>query len=286
MALTLRPITPSIGVEIAGVQLSRIDDEDFARLHRALLDRQVIVLRDQQLSPEDHLAFARRFGELEPPHPVFAHLADHPEVSVLETRGNEGIYNDEWHTDVTFRAQPALGSILYARIVPENGGDTLWASMYAAYEALSPAIKRAIEGLSAIHDICGGGPYGRTANFRESVLGQPNGLQRLAEIQQKFPPMSHPLVRVHPETGRRALFVNRSFTTRIEGLSKLESAWLLGLLLEHMEQVNFQMRHRWRPNDLVMWDNRCTQHLAVSDYAPAHRLMHRITVQGDRPRAA
>jgi taurine dioxygenase len=286
MALTLRPITPSIGVEIAGVQLSRIDDEDFARLHRALLDRQVIVLRDQQLSPEDHLAFARRFGELEPPHPVFAHLADHPEVSVLETRGNEGIYNDEWHTDVTFRAQPALGSILYARIVPENGGDTLWASMYAAYEALSPAIKRAIEGLSAIHDICGGGPYGRTANFRESVLGQPNGLQRLAEIQQKFPPMSHPLVRLHPETGRRALFVNRSFTTRIEGLSKLESAWLLGLLLEHMEQVNFQMRHRWRPNDLVMWDNRCTQHLAVSDYAPAHRLMHRITVQGDRPRAA
>jgi taurine dioxygenase len=98
--------------------------------------------------------------------------------------------------------------------------------------------------------------------------------------------MSHPLVRVHPETGRRALFVNRSFTTRIEGLSKLESAWLLGLLLEHMEQVNFQMRHRWRANDLVMWDNRCTQHLAVSDYAPAHRLMHRITVQGDRPRAA
>jgi taurine dioxygenase len=286
MALTLRPITPSIGVEIVGVQLSRIDDEDFARLHRALLDRQVIVLRDQQLSPEDHLAFARRFGELEPPHPVFAHLPDHPEVSVLETRGNEGIYNDEWHTDVTFRAQPALGSILYARIIPENGGDTLWASMYAAYEALSPAIKRGIEGLSAIHDICGGGPYGRTANFRESVLSQPNGLQRLAEIQQKFPPMSHPLVRVHPETGRRALFVNRSFTTRIEGLSKLESAWLLGLLLEHMEQVNFQMRHRWRANDLVMWDNRCTQHLAVSDYAPAHRLMHRITVQGDRPRAA
>jgi taurine dioxygenase len=286
VALTLRSITPSIGVEIAGVQLPGIDDEDFARLHRALLDRQVIVLRDQQLSPEDHLAFARRFGELEPPHPVFAHLADHPEVSVLETQGNEGIYNDEWHTDVTFRAQPALGSILYARIVPENGGDTLWASMFAAYEALSPAIKRAIEGLSAIHDICGGGPYGRTANFRESVLGQPNGLQRLAEIQQKFPPMSHPLVRVHPETGRRALFVNRSFTTRIEGLSKLESAWLLGLLLEHMEQVNFQMRHRWRPNDLVMWDNRCTQHLAVSDYAPAHRLMHRITVQGDRPRAA
>jgi taurine dioxygenase len=284
MALTLRPITPGIGVEIAGVQLSQIGDDDFARLHQALLDRLVIVLRDQQLSPEDHLAFAGRFGELEPPHPVFAHLPDHPQVSVLETRGNEGIYNDEWHTDVTFRTRPALGSILYARIVPEEGGDTLWANMYAAYEALSPAIKRTIEGLSAVHDICGGGPYGRTANFRESLLARPDGLQRLGEIQREFPPMTHPVVRVHPETGRKALYVNRSFTTHIEGLSKLESAWLLGLLLEHVEQVSFQMRHRWRANDLVMWDNRCTQHLAVSDYAPAHRLMHRVTVQGDQPR--
>src|ERR1700722_8135501 len=167
MTVTLKPITSAIGVEVAGVQVACMDDRDFAAIPRALLDHLVIVLHDQQLSPEDHLAFARRFGELEPPHPVFAHLADHPEVSVLETRGNEGIYNDEWHTDVTFRAQPALGSILYARIIPENGGDTLWASMYAAYEALSPAIKRGIEGLSAIHDICGGGPYGRTANFRE-----------------------------------------------------------------------------------------------------------------------
>jgi len=286
MAPTLRPITPGIGVEIAGVQLARLDDRDFAVIHRALLDQLVIVFRDQQLSPEDHLAFARRFGELEPPHPVFAHLPDHPQVSVLENRGNEGVYNDEWHTDVTFRTRPALGSILYARVIPEKGGDTLWANLNAAYEALSPALKRAIEGLSAYHDICGGGPYNRVATYREIVLAQPNGPQRLAEIQREFPPMLHPVVRVHPETGRRALFVNRSFTTRIDGLSKLESDWLLGLLLEHAEQTGFQMRHRWRVNDLVMWDNRCTLHLATADYAPAHRLMHRVTVQGDRPSAA
>jgi taurine dioxygenase len=285
MALALKPLTPTIGVEIAGAQIARMDDSDFAIVHRALLDHLVIVFHDQQVSPEDHLAFARRFGELEPPHPVFPHLPGHPQVSVLENRGNEGVNNDEWHTDVTFRAKPALGSILYARIIPERGGDTLWANLNAAYEALSPALKRAIEGLSAWHDICGGGPYNRVANYREIVLAQPDGPQRLAGIQREFPPMLHPVVRLHPETGHKALFVNRSFTTHIDGLSKLESDWLLGLLLEHAEQTAFQMRHRWRVNDLVMWDNRCTLHFATADYAPAHRLMHRITVLGDRPRA-
>jgi taurine dioxygenase len=285
MAVALKPLTPRIGVEIAGAEIARMDDSDFAAVHRALLDHLVIVFYDQQLTPEEHLAFARRFGELEPPHPVFPHLPGHPQVSVLENRGNEGVNNDEWHTDVTFRAKPALGSILYARIIPERGGDTLWANLNAAYDALSPALKRAIEGLSAWHDICGGGPYNRVANYREIVLAQPDGPQRLAEIQRDFPPILHPIVRMHPETGRKALFVNRSFTTHIEGLSKLENDWLLGLLLEHAEQTAFQMRHRWRVNDLVMWDNRCTLHLATADYAPAHRLMHRVTVQGDRPRA-
>ena len=283
MGIAFNAVTPGIGVEISGVQIARIDDRDFAAIRRALLDHLVIVFHDQQLSPQEHLAFARRFGELEPPHPVFAHLPDNPQVSVLENRGNEGVYNDEWHTDVTFRREPALGSILYARVIPEKGGDTLWANMYAAYEALSPVLKRAIDGLSAWHDICGGGPYNRVASYRDIVLAQSNGAQRLAGIQREFPPMLHPVVRQHPGTGRKALFVNRSFTTHIDGLSKLESAWLLGLLLEHAEQTGFQMRHRWQVNDLVMWDNRCTQHLATADYAPAHRLMHRVTVQGDRP---
>jgi taurine dioxygenase len=281
--IDLRPIAPTIAAEVAGIDLARLDDRQFAAIRRALLDHLVLVFRDQHLSPEDHLGFARRFGELEPPHPVFAHLPEHPQVSILENKAGKGINNDEWHTDVTFRALPAMGSILYARVIPPSGGDTLWASMYAAYEALAGPIKAMIGGLSAVHDVCGGGPFAHSANYREIVLAQPDGRRRLAEIEREFPPVSHPVVRTHPETGRRALFVNRSFTTKIEGLSKLESSWLLGMLVEQAEQTQFQMRHRWRVNDLVMWDNRCTQHLAISDYAPAHRLMHRITVLGDRP---
>lgn len=284
MTLQIRRLTPTIGAEIIGVELARIGDGDFPALRQALHEHLVIVFRDQQLKPEDHLAFARRFGELEPPHPVFRGLPGHPQISVLENRGNEGVYNDEWHTDVTFRPSPALGSILYARVIPESGGDTLWANMVAAYEALAKPIKSMIDGMTALHDIFGGSPYGRVANYREIVRAGTDGARRLAEIQNEFPPIAHPVVRIHPETGRRALFVNRSFTTQIEGLTKLESAWLLGMLLEHAEQTYFQMRHRWRADDLVMWDNRCTQHLAIADYAPAHRLMHRITVLGDRPR--
>jgi taurine dioxygenase len=283
IALDIRPITPTIGAEIAGIDLSRLDDANFIAVRHALLDHLVIVFRDQQLSPENHLAFARRFGELESPHPVFAHLPEHPQVSVLENRAGQGVYNDEWHTDVTFRPCPALGSILYARVIPESGGDTLWSNMYAAYEALADPVKRMVDGLAAVHDICGGGPYGRVPSYREIVLARPDGQCHLHQMESDFPPVTHPVVRTHPETGRRALFVNRSFTTRIEGVSKLESAWILGMLLEHAEQIGFQMRHRWRANDLVMWDNRCTQHLAVADYAPARRVMHRITVQGDRP---
>lgn len=282
-SLHIRPITPTIGAEVIGADLSRLDDATFTAVRRALLDHLVIVFRDQRLTSENHLAFARRFGDLEPPHPVFAHLPEHPQVSVLENRGDKGVNNDEWHTDVTFRPCPALGSILYARVIPENGGDTLWANMYAAHEGVAEPIKQLLEGLYAVHDVCGGGPYERVPNYREIVLAQKGGAERLREIEAEFPPVRHPVVRAHPETGRRALFVNRSFTKRIEGVSKLESAWLLGMLLEHAEQVGFQMRHRWRVDDLVMWDNRCTQHLALADYSPAHRLMHRVTVLGDRP---
>ncbi len=282
-AIVVRPVTAAIGGEVTGVDLRAIDDAAVAAIRAALLERLVLVFRGQSLAPADHLAFARRFGELEPPHPVFAHLPEHPQVSVLENRDGVGVNNDEWHTDVSFRADPALGSVLYARIVPAIGGDTLWANMYAAYDDLAEPLRQAISGLRAIHDVCGGGPFGRVANYREIVLAGPDGHRRLAEIERDFPPVSHPVVRVHPETGRRALFVNRSFTTRIEGLSKLESSWLLGLLLEHAEQTTFQMRHRWQADDVIVWDNRCTQHLAVADYGPAHRLMHRITVLGDNP---
>jgi alpha-ketoglutarate-dependent taurine dioxygenase len=182
MSFAIQPITPTIGAEILGVDISRIDEAIFPAVRQALLDHLVIVFRDQHLRPEDHLTFARRFGELEPPHPVFAHLPDHPQVSVLENRGDQGVYNDEWHTDVTFRTCPALGSILYAQVVPECGGDTLWSNMYAAYDRLAEPIKTLIDGLTAVHDICGGGPFGRVPNYREIVLAQPEGPRRLSEI--------------------------------------------------------------------------------------------------------
>ena len=282
-AFRIRQISPTIGAEIDGVDLATADSATLEAIRRVLIDHLVIVVRGQRLDPEDHLAIARSFGDLEPPHPVFAHLPDHPQVSVLENRGGGGVDNGEWHADVTFRERPALGSLLYARIVPPVGGDTLWANMESAYEALSEPVRDAIDGLTAVHNVCGGGPYGRVPSYRDIVREQPDGNRRLAEIEEEFPPVPHPVVRTHPETGRRALFVNRSFTTAIDGVSKLESAWLLGMLLEHAEQPRFQMRHRWRADDLVVWDNRSTQHFAVSDYAPAHRLMHRVTVLGDRP---
>src|ERR1700687_4454814 len=192
MPLDIRALTPTIGAEIAGLDLTRIDSGTFSSIRQALLDHLVIVFHGQTLAPENHLAFARRFGELESPHPVFAHLPDHPRISVLENRGNKGVYKDEWHTDVTFRPAPALGSILYARVVPESGGDTLWSNMNAAHETLSEPIKEMIAGLTAVHDICGAGPYGRVPNYREIVLAGPDGRRRLSEIEREFPPVSHP----------------------------------------------------------------------------------------------
>ena len=273
--IEVRPLTPQIGAEIDGLDLSRqLDDDTFDDLKDALNKHLVIFFRDQDISPAEHLAFARRFGEVEPPHPIFGKVPECPEVSIIEQKGEQGIYNDEWHTDVTFRRNPAMASILVGRIIPPVGGDTLWASMYAAYEALSAPMRQLVDGLSAIHDI--------TEGFGDIVTAK-DGLAKLRAMQETFPPVVHPVVRTHPATGRRALFVNRSFTTRLLGVTKIEGEHLLEMLLRHAEQSSFQVRFRWRQNSIAMWDNRCTQHFAASDFAPRHRLMHRVTVAGDEP---
>ena len=273
--IEVRPVTPTIGAEIVGVDLARLDDATFGDVNDALLRHQVLFFRDQDITPAEHLAFARRFGPVEPPHPVFDHVAEAPEVTIIEQKGKQGIYNDEWHTDVTFRECPPLASILYCQVAPRAGGDTLWSSMTAAYEALSDPIKRLIESLEAVHDI--------TRGFIDVLLAKPDGVAELERARKANPPVVHPVVRTHPVTGRRALFVNRSFTVAIRGVSRLEGDGLLALLLHHAEQANFQVRFTWRPRSLVVWDNRCTQHYAVADFAPAHRKMHRVTVIGDRP---
>ncbi|MEX2648952.1 MAG: taurine dioxygenase [Alphaproteobacteria bacterium] len=273
--IEVRPITPNIGAEIAGADLARLDEATFEDIHEALLKHLVLFFRDQDITPAEQLGFARRFGEIEPPHPVFDRVPEAPEVSVIEQKGTVGIYNDEWHTDVTFRARPPLASILHCQIAPEIGGDTLWSSMVAAYDALAEPIKRLIEPLKAIHDI--------TRGFMETWLAKPDGVAEMQRAQRENPPVVHPVVRTHPVTGRRALFVNRSFTVAIKGLSRTESDGLLALLLRHAEQPSWQVRFRWRPRSLAIWDNRATQHYAAADFAPAHRKMHRVTVIGDRP---
>jgi taurine dioxygenase len=273
--IEVKPVTPIIGAEIIGVDLARLDDAGFADLNDALLRHQVLFFRDQAITPRQHLDFARRFGPVEPPHPVFDHVPDVPEVTVVEQKDGRGVYNDEWHTDVTFRVTPPMASILHCQVAPPAGGDTLWASMTAAFEALSEPIKRLIEPLEAIHDISRG--------FEAYLLGQPDGVAKLEKARAENPPVIHPVVRSHPVTGRPALFVNRSFTVALQGLSRIESDELLALLLRHAEQPNFQVRFTWRPASLAIWDNRCTQHYAVADFGPAQRKMHRVTVIGDRP---
>ncbi len=275
-SIEVSPLGPVLGAEIHGLDLSAgIDTAVCDVIHQALLDHLVVFLPDQRIGPAEHLALARHFGEVEPPHPVFGNVAGLPEVTVIEQHGDGSLYNDVWHTDVTFRACPAKASILHCQTMPrEGGGDTLWSSLYAPYEALSPAVRDMIEGLTAIHD------YYQA--FGPSVLAGEGGVRQLARDIVALPPVEHPVVRTHPETGRKGLFVNRTFTREIKGLSGVESDHILRMLCEFAEHPNYQVRRSWKPRDLAIWDNRCTMHLAASDFS-GHRKMHRVTVIGDRP---
>ncbi len=276
----VRPLSPALGAEIVGADLARpMPDEVFARVKRALLDHCVLVFRDQHLSPERQIAFSRRFGELH------IHLLDrylmtgHPEILMLTNVkendrpigiGDAGRY---WHSDVSYEAEPPLGSLLYGVEIPPAGGDTLFANMYAAYDALDQAGKRRVAGLRARHRYT-------MARYRELTEETDRAS---AERNARLQAVSHPIARRHPETGRKALYVNRGFTIGIEGPPAPKAEALLAELLDHVEDPRFQYRHVWRPRDLVFWDNRCVMHLATP-YDPAHtRLMWRTTVKGDRP---
>ncbi len=274
--IEVEPLTPSIGAVLRNVDLAQpLEEASFAEIKAALLAHHVIFFPDQRITPTQQLAFAERFGEVDEPHPVFKAHPQEPRVMLIEQKGREGVYNDMWHTDVTYQQCPPMGSILHAQILPPQGGDTLWASMYAAYDALSDRMKAFLDGMTALHD------FGYS--YSGYLLDKPEGRKRLREIEDQYPTVEHPVIRTHPETKRKLLFVNRSFTMRIKGLSQGESDGLLRLLCDHCEQPAFQVRHQWRVGDLAMWDNRCTQHLAVSDYYPHHRKMHRVTIRGERP---
>jgi taurine dioxygenase len=270
-SLNVVATTAALGAEISGVSLADLDDATFAEIHTAWLEHQVLFFRDQDLTPDQHKAFGRRFGELQV-HPFLQSRKDegHPEIIVLESDADRPTLAAGWHTDVTFLPNPPMGSILRAVEAPAVGGDTMWSSMYAAYEALSSTMQRLLSDLVAIHDTAK--TFSRDA-YPADKHPEPG----------QMPSTEHPLVRTHPETGRKSLFVNRAFTSRIVGMRRRESETLLNFLYDLVGTPEFTCRFRWEKNSIAIWDNRCTQHRAVADNAKAHRRMERVTIEGDRP---
>ncbi len=270
------PMNPVIGAEIHGLDLSKpLGERTVAGIKQALLDHQVIFFRGQELDPDSHMRLAGIFGELEPPHPIFPKIESHPQIAVLENDENRPPETNIWHTDVTWRDKPPLGSVLYGAEIPASGGDTMWASMTALYEALSPSMQKMLEGLRAVHSIA---VFANSGNYETS-----QDAEKMMEVLKLYPPQSHPVIRTHPETGKKALFVNSTFTTHIEGLPLDESAAILKFLYEKVKTPEFQVRFKWEKGSVAIWDNRATQHYAVADYYPQYRRMHRITINGDVP---
>jgi len=268
--IEVKKLTPRIGAEISGVDLSRpLGNQQFQEVHDALMENLVIFFRDQKLTHDQHKAFGNKFGELHI-HPSSTHAPEgHPEILTIHADENsKHVAGEEWHSDVSCDPDPPMGSILYLTEIPPEGGDTLFASMYAAYDKLSPPIQRLVEGLTAIHD---GEPVYRGRFGHRDARGK------------EFPRAEHPVVRTHPVTGKKALFVNRNFTTGIKGLSRLEGDALLEMLYRHCETPEFQCRFRWQPNSIAFWDNRSVQHHAMWDYFPQARHGYRVTIKGDRP---
>jgi len=268
--------SPHLGAFIEGVDLTRpLDHATVAEIRAALLEFCVLFFRGQHITGAQHLEFAAHFGELETPHPVFDNDALDPRLTVIESKGRAHDGEHYWHSDVTYQRAPSFGSILAAKKIPESGGDTLFASMYAAYDTLSTPIRRMLEEMTAQHSF----ERGWGATFRMFEGGE----DRLHELKKIFPLMTHPVLRTHPETGRTALFVNEYYTSRINELSEAESHDLLRLLHHHSQLPDFQIRHTWQEGDVAFWDNRCTQHYASIDYGSAHRIMNRVTIVGDEP---
>ena len=272
--LKLKPYAGALGAVVENLDLtSTISPSVFGELNRALLEYEVLFFRDQPLEPKDHAQLASMFGEPQM-HGAYPHVEGFPQLTILENDEANPSKIEMWHTDMTFRASPPLGSILHGVIVPEKGGDTMFASMSAAFEGLSPAMQDFVSGLTAIHDFSFG--------FQES-LNEPGGRDRLAQMVIDNPPVEHPVVRTHPLSGKKGLFVNSLFTVSIKELSKKESDSLLALLFNHVVTPEYTCRFQWQPDSIAMWDNRITQHKPVNDYWPAHRRMQRITIDGDRP---
>jgi taurine dioxygenase len=268
-AIQVDKLTPLVGAEVRGVDLSRpLDERTFKEVHAALVDNGVIFFRDQHLTPAQQKDFGRLFGELHV-HPAAPSLLEgHPEILVIHAdEKSKHVAGENWHSDVSCDLEPPMGSILYMHELPPVGGDTLFASMYAAYDALSEPMKRFLEPLTAMHE-------------GEHVYRGRYGVDDTGRV---FPKAEHPVIRTHPVSGRKALFVNGGFTTRIVQLKRAESDAVLQFLYRHVETPEFHCRFRWQVNSVAFWDNRCVQHHAMWDYYPQRRHGHRVTIKGDRP---
>ncbi|SPA55576.1 TauD/TfdA dioxygenase family protein [Cupriavidus taiwanensis] len=279
----IRPLDAPLGAEVIGLDLSQpLSDADFARIHRAHLDHHVVVFRDQQITPAQQIAFSRRFGPLQIHVLHQFQLPGHPEVLVVSNvvengkpigLGDAGHF---WHSDLSYKEKPSLGSLLHARELPAEGGDTLFANMHLAWDTLPAALQSAVDGLQAEHTY-----LARYAELQQRSPWRPNLTpEQIAQVR----PVLQPVVRTHPETGRKALFVSEHFTTRIVGLPEDESRDLLDQLFAHSVKPAHIYRHQWQPHDLVFWDNRSLLHLAAGCPPELRRVMYRTTIEGDVPR--
>ena len=267
-----RPFAPNLGADIYGVDLSKpVPDDQFAEIRQAFLDYQVLFFKQQsEIPPDLHVTFGKRFGPLHA-HPAAPTMDGHPEIFEIHATKDSKIANGEfWHSDVSCDDEPPLGTMLQIHIAPPCGGDTMFSDMYGAYDALSEPVKRLLYGLTATHE-------------SEHIYRGRYADRGRNDVDIDCPSAVHPVVRTHPDTGRKALFVNRTFTTRINELSAAESDAVLTMLFEQAEHINHQIRFRWTLNDMAFWDNRCCMHRAIWDYWPEERKGRRVTIKGDRP---
>jgi taurine dioxygenase len=276
MSIEITRVSPAFGAIVAGLDISeRLAESEIERLSALLVEHKVLFFRQQPLSPQAQRDFAARFGTLHV-HPIYPVLPELPEILLLDNHQAFLPDNDNWHTDVTFSKAPPLAGILAAKRIPSVGGDTLWSDSTAAYEALSEPMRRLLDGLTAQHSVAKSFPPERWQN-------DPAFKERYERAVAKHPPVTHPVVRTHPVSRRKGLFVNEGFTTHINELEPRESETLLRFLYSHVARQEFTIRWRWSVDDVAFWDNRNTQHYAVADYLPERRTMHRATVNGDEP---
>ena len=275
--ITVEPMAGAVGAEIAGVDLNDLDDVAVSEIRRSLLEHNVVFFRDQNFTPPNQMEFGKRFGSLNR-HSYVKGLDDYPDVfRIVKEPTDAHHFGNSWHTDLAYEKEPAMATILYGIAVPATGGDTMFCSLYAAYAALSDGMKRMLSKLNVVYT--NAHTYGKDAKRFKTGVAKDMSVTQAPEVKE----VVHPLIRIHPETGRNALYLSSTHYSRIEGMTEAESKPLLQQLCEHAIRPEFTCRFKWRAGSVAFWDNRCTMHYAVNDFPNTRRIMQRVTLQGDVP---